>query len=138
MSSNFSLGYSKSPVSLLVRQAANQRDFRTKRRTVSNWREESFLRWSNCFILQQLKNNGFRDGIMEKAYRRKPLTYWQKKKNKLISSVRFVVERAFGTMKRQLLCGRARYRERWRVEGEFYFKAMSYNLLKAARVVHSV
>ena len=84
---------------------------------------------------QMLKERGFSDGILEKASRGKPLNAWQKVKNKLISKQRFVVERAFGTLKRQLLLTRARYRERWRVEGEMRLKALSYNLLKASRAV---
>jgi IS5 family transposase len=82
-----------------------------------------------------LKEKGFKDGIMEKAVRGKKLSILQKLKNRLISGKRFVVERSFGTLKRQFKLTRASYRECWRVEGQMTLKAMSYNLLKAARAV---
>lgn len=82
-----------------------------------------------------LREMGYRDGIMEKASRGKGLTGWQKLKNKLISMKRFVVERTFGTLKRQFKIGRASYRERWRVEGQMNLKAFCYNLLKAGNAM---
>ncbi len=83
-----------------------------------------------------LKRMGYRDGIMEKAYRGKELTGWQKLKNRLISMKRFVVERTFGTLKRQFKIGRASYRERWRVEGQMTLKAaFCYNLHKAGNIM---
>jgi len=84
---------------------------------------------------EMLKNKGFADGIMEKAVRGRKLSLWQKLKNKLISKKRFIVERAFGTLKRQLKMFRASYRTREKVEGQFRLKALCYNLLKAANAV---
>lgn len=83
----------------------------------------------------QLRTMGYRDGIMEKAARNKNLSIWQKLKNRLISLKRFVVERSFGTLKRQFKIGRASYRERWRVQGQLTLKAFCYNLLKAGNAI---
>lgn len=82
----------------------------------------------------ELRKMGYRDGVMEKATKFKSLSVWQKLKNKLISKKRFVVERSFGTLKRQFKIGRASYRERWRVEGQITLKAFCYNLLKAGNI----
>ena len=82
-----------------------------------------------------LRTMGYRDGIMEKASRGKGLSVWQKLKNRLISLKRFVVERSFGTLKRQFKIGRASYRQRWRVEGQMILKAFCYNLLKGSNAM---
>jgi transposase, IS5 family len=84
---------------------------------------------------QKLKEKGIKDGILEKASRGKKLSRWQKLKNRLISAKRFVVERTFGRLKRQFGFTRASYIGRWRVEGQMILKAMSYNLLRAARAI---
>ena len=57
------------------------------------------------------------------------------KKNKLISKRRFKVEQCFGTIKRKFNFSRASYLRTEKVEGQFYFKAMCFNLLKAVRKV---
>lgn len=81
-----------------------------------------------------LKERGLKDGLMEKALRNRPLTHWQKVKNRLISSKRFVVERTFGTLKRQFMMHRADYTSLLKVEGQLRIKALCLNLLKAANV----
>jgi IS5 family transposase len=83
-----------------------------------------------------LKTAGYKDGVMVKAKRGKPLTHWQKLKNKLISAKRFIVERTFGTLKRQLKIGRSSYKGRSKVEAQLLIKALCYNLLKASKVIH--
>ena len=60
---------------------------------------------------ETLKQKRLKDGLMHKASRGKPLSKWEKIKNKLIS------------------------KRRYKVESQFYFKAMCYNLLKAVRMV---
>lgn len=78
-----------------------------------------------------LKSKGIKDGILEKAVRGKQLSYWQKKKNKLISKKRFIVEQAFGTLKRGFKFTRAAYITRAKVETQLTLKATCFNLLKA-------
>ena len=78
-----------------------------------------------------VRSQGFKDGIMEKATRGKQLTYWQKIRNKCISSVRCGIERIFGTFKRCRDFVRSRYVGMAKVEQEFFFVALSYNLVRA-------
>ena len=74
---------------------------------------------------------GFKDGIMEKAVRGRPLTHWQKIRNKCITSVRCGIERIFGTFKRSRDFARSRYVGQAKVEQEFFLVSLSYNLVRA-------
>ena len=78
-----------------------------------------------------LRWHGFKNGIMEKAVKGKPLGYWQKYFNKQISKVRYRVEQCFGTLKRKFKFLRASYRTVVKVHGQMVFKSMVFNLLKA-------
>ena len=78
-----------------------------------------------------VRQKGFKDGIMDKAVRGKGLTYWQKVRNRCISSVRSGIERIFGTFKRCRDFGRSRYVGQAKVEQEFFLVALSYNLVRA-------
>ena len=71
------------------------------------------------------------DGIMDKAYRGRPLTKASVGRNRLISRVRFIVEQGFGTLKRRYRFERARYLGCAKTEMEFYLNAMAFNLKKA-------
>ena len=84
---------------------------------------------------ETLKQKRLKDGLMHKAARGRPLSKWEKIKNKLISKRRYKVEQCFGTIKRKFNFYRASYLRREKVESQFYFKAMCYNLLKAVRMV---
>lgn len=79
---------------------------------------------------EQLARNGFCDGIMSKAQRGVPLSGIERRVNRLISSVRAKVERAFGTFKRNYRLSRARYLGQDKVELEFHLVAMAFNLKK--------
>jgi len=59
------------------------------------------------------------------------LTKKQKKENKKISKLRYVVEQTFGTMKRKFQMTRASYFTCAKVHAQFLLKAMCCNLLKA-------
>jgi len=119
-------------------KSANKPEVKELEKTVENcnakrvYADKGFASKSNR---NMLKSKGLRDGIMEKATRFKPLTVWQKLKNKLISTQRFIVERTFGTLKRQLRMARSSYRGRRRTEGQLIFKAMCLNMLKAANTL---
>lgn len=80
---------------------------------------------------ETLKQRGLEDGIMHKAARNRALSADQKASNRLISSVRAKVERAFGTLKRGYGFFRTRYLGLAKVELEFLLNAMSFNLKKA-------
>ena len=73
---------------------------------------------------------GLKDGIMGKAARNKPLSLWQKIRNKLICSRRFIVERAFGDLKRNRCLSRSRYVGMAKVEQEFFLAAFAANGLR--------
>lgn len=83
----------------------------------------------------KLKSRNIKDGIMEKATRSKGLTNWQKKKNRIISAKRFIVEQAFGTLKRRFKFIKAAYMTRIKVEAQMRLKATCFNLLKAINKV---
>jgi IS5 family transposase len=84
---------------------------------------------------EKLKSKKLRDGIMNKASRGHPLTKWQKQRNKIISKRRYIVEQAFGTLKRIFEFTRARYATAIKVEAQMRFKAMCFNLLKACNKI---
>lgn len=79
-----------------------------------------------------LEEAGFTDGIMYKAARNRPLTEPQKLMNRVISGLRYKVERAFGTLKRDYGFHRARYLGCAKVKSQFLLSAIAFNLKKAA------
>ena len=79
---------------------------------------------------KMLKEKKLKDGIMHKAYKNKPLTELQKMINREISKYRYVVERGFGTLKRQFKFTKASYATTRKVQAQFTFKAICANLLK--------
>jgi len=84
---------------------------------------------------EQLARNGFCDGIMAKAHRGLPLSGVEQRVNRLISSVRVKVERAFGTFKRNYQLCRARYLSLDKVRLEFHLVAIAFNLKKCWAMV---
>lgn len=81
-----------------------------------------------------VKAHKLRDGIMDKAVRGRGLNFWQKVRNKCISSVRSGIERIFGTFKRSLGFDRSRYVGQAKVEQEFYIVSMSYNIIRFSNI----
>lgn len=84
---------------------------------------------------QLLKRKKIKNRLMYKATRNKPLTHWQKTFNWLVSKKRYLVEQAFGTLKRRFHCGRASYITQAKVGGQLHLKAICFNLLKAVNQV---
>lgn len=82
-----------------------------------------------------LKSKKIKNRIMRKASRRKGLTSREKQFNRLISKRRYIVEQAFGTLKRKFHCGRAQYFTKAKVQAQLYLKAMCFNLLKAVNLM---
>ncbi len=119
-------------------QSANKAETHELERTVSTassgriYADKGFASKANRVLLKDL---GLKDGLMEKAVRNKPLSHWQKLKNRLISRRRFIVERAFGTLKRKFMMSRADYQGLQKVEGQLRLKSMCLNLLKAVNAV---
>ena len=75
------------------------------------------------------------NGIMDKAARNKPLTTTQITFNKLISSVRYKVERTIGTLKRGYHFSRMRYTGLKKGNMELLLNATAFNLKKAVAMV---
>jgi IS5 family transposase len=87
---------------------------------------------------RRLIQGKFKDGIMHKAQKNKPLTDRQKLANKLISKKRFIVEQGFGTLKRIFSFTKASYITISKVNAQFRLKAICFNLLKAINKVEII
>ena len=90
--------------------------------------DKGFCSQSNRNTLYQRK---LKNGIMDKATRGHKLSDRRKHRNRLISAVRGVVERSFGTLKRCYGLYRAKYLGTLKVEAEFLLAAVAFNLKKA-------
>jgi len=77
----------------------------------------------------------YRDGIMRKAARHRPLRASEKRFNKMISKDRFRIEQCFGTMKRLFGLHRARYFGVAKTHAQLAMAAMGQTLLKAANKI---
>jgi IS5 family transposase len=84
-----------------------------------------------------LKNNKLKDGIMYKAVRNKPLTGHQIKFNKIVSQIRFKVERTFGGISRWFKTGIARYVGKDKTHTQHLMEAIAYNLYRSPGIVLS-
>lgn len=94
--------------------------------------DKGYASENNRNILKEKKLN---DGIMDKAVRNTSLTLVQIIINKLISSIRYTVERSIGTLKRGYHFTRMRYLGLKKGNMEFLLTATAFNLKKAAAVV---
>ena len=84
---------------------------------------------------ERLSRLGHYDGIMHKTARGRALDPEQKEFNRTISKLRYQVERAFGTLKRDYGFQRARYLGQAKLEVEFFLNAFCFNVKKAVRLV---
>lgn len=80
---------------------------------------------------EYLANRGCLDGIMNRAVRGRALTDQEQSRNKSISSIRYVVERTFGTLKRRYNLSRARYVGKLKTYWEFLICSIALNIRKA-------
>ena len=105
----------------------------------SNLPEDSFVLADKGYASEKnrtlLKDRGYQDGIMDRAARNKPLTIVQCIINRLISSVRYKVERSIGTLKRGYHFSRMRYTGLKKGNMEFLLNATAFNLKKAAAMM---
>ena len=74
---------------------------------------------------------------MNKAYRNRPLTHWQRLFNKLISKTRWVVERTFGSIKKWFGGHKARYVGLAKTHTQHILQATNYNLKRAPGIIVS-
>lgn len=92
--------------------------------------DKGFASLENRRYLQRKKLTDF---IQQNGHYRRPLEAWQKALNRLIGTLRYKVERAFGTLKRQFHLARARYFGTKQVQAQVHWAAIGFNLLKAQR-----
>jgi transposase, IS5 family len=84
---------------------------------------------------EYLKTEGIKSGIMYKKTKQRPLPYWQRMFNRLISRKRYLVEQGFGTLKRRFQFYRASYMTQAKVQTQMILKSLAFNFLKAVRKV---
>jgi len=92
----------------------------------------------NVILLETaIKNRKVKNRIQQKGYRNKPLSYWQKRYNKIISKTRWVVERTFGGMRQWFKSGVARYVGLAKTHTQHLLEAIAYNLYRAPGIIMS-
>jgi len=84
-----------------------------------------------------LAARGYEDAIMHKAARGKPLTFFQRFINRIISAFRYRVEQGMGTLKKHYGFTRMRYLGLKKGNMEFLLIAMAFNLKKAVRMIET-
>ena len=84
-----------------------------------------------------LKENQLKDGIMHKALKNKPLTGHQQRFNKIVSKVRYQVERTFGSIRRWFKSDTARYVGKSKMHTQHLMEAMAYNLYRTPGILVS-
>ena len=83
---------------------------------------------------EALKVLGIKNGIQDKAVKNKPLTQRQLQRNRLITKVRYVVERTFGSQARWFGSKILRYRGLAKAHAWHILQAMAYNLRRLPRL----
>jgi len=84
---------------------------------------------------EYLGGQGLKDGIMHKAVRNKKLSGLQIAFNKIVSKVRYRVERTFGGMKRWFGAGTARYLGIAKTHTQHIMEGLAYNLYRSPGIV---
>lgn len=84
-----------------------------------------------------LKDKELKDGIMHKASKNKPLTKQQQIFNKIVSKVRYKIERTFGGTRLWFRSGVARYMGKAKTHTQHLMEAMAYNLYRSPGIVMS-
>jgi IS5 family transposase len=82
-----------------------------------------------------LGSQGLKDGIMHKAVRNKKLSGLQTLFNKIVSKVRYRVERTFGGMSRWFNAGTARYVGKAKTHTQHIMEGLAYNLYRSPGIV---
>jgi IS5 family transposase len=79
-------------------------------------------------IKNMLLKKGMIDRRMRKAFRGRPLSEKEKRANKLITKVRYVIERTFGGQKKWFRSEQARYQGLIKTHGQHVITSIAYNL----------
>jgi len=75
-----------------------------------------------------LERRGIRNRILERAYRNRPLSDAQKRRNRMASGTRSIVERVFGVLKLHYGMGKARYLGLSRNKARFALQCLAHNI----------
>ena len=86
---------------------------------------------------EYLGSRGLQDGIMQRAYRKRPLTEQQKAFNKAISPIRSAIERTFGCIRRWFHGGRCRYRGLAKTHTQNVLESIAFNLYRTPGIIMS-
>jgi IS5 family transposase len=81
-----------------------------------------------------LKSRGIKNGIQDRAVKNKPLTQRQLQRNSLITKVRYVVERTFGSQTRWFGSKVLRYRGNASAHAWHILQAIAYNLKRLPKL----
>ena len=128
-------------ITAVVTTAANESDMHhltdvvDKSKLVNGARVKADKGYASAANRQALKDKGYKDNIMHKASKNKPLTVWQLRFNQLISKTRYKVERSIGSMKRWFGAATARYIGLLKTHTQHLMEAMAYNLYRSPGIV---
>lgn len=84
--------------------------------------------YASAATTRMLTCGGIKNGVLERAYRNKPLSKAQKGNNKIKSRIRSTVERVFGVLKLHYGMAQARYLGKARNKMRFALMSMAYNI----------
>jgi transposase, IS5 family len=87
---------------------------------------------------QWLEQRRIGNGVLERAYRNKPLTDQQKASNKVKSRIRCGVERVFGILKLHYGMAQARYLGKSRNQMRFGMMCLAYNLKRGVSLQREI
>ena len=96
------------------------------------WADKGYKTSANDELLSQV---GIKNRIQDKAYRNRPLSSWQKRRNKLNSKERYKVERTFGSMKKWFKTGLCRYVGLEKTHTQHILEAIAHNLKRSPGLV---
>ena len=85
-----------------------------------------------------VESHQWKNKIMNRSYRNRPLTEEEKSFNKEVSKIRYRVERAFGSMYRWFGAGTARYMGLEKMHTQHLMEAIAYNLYRSPGIAMSI
>lgn len=85
-----------------------------------------------------VESHQWKNKVMNRSYRNRPLTEEEKIFNKKISKIRYRVKRAFGSMRRWFGAGTARYIGLEKMHTQHLMEAIAYNLYRSPRIAMSI
>ena len=130
-------------VKAIITTAANESDIVhladvvTKAKLKKGSRVRADKGYSSKSNRDYLKDHQLKDGIMHKAARNKALTSHQQSFNKIVSKVRYKIERTFGGTQRWFKTGIARYVGKAKTHTQHLMEAIAYNLYRSPGIVMS-